>query len=417
MTESAFIQLHLNGDIDFNNAINVNYDVDDSTPFHGTITGITISPTALSIDGSTTGTDITGVLEEVTTVSFSFTFAGESPVSYTLEILERSFFPNANGNSFFYFPVTPVQINQTLSDQSPEELNANQDIVFEPYIQDLTFGFSNFNPLIGNASNAVVSNDYQVADRSAGSFILPKNFDALLAGTATKASVQESNYSATGWTNSRYEGSVSSKANYGGVDPALLGRTFEGSVYDDDTNPAAVYLAQSRISKNYFHTGGDKLPLFTTSSMTAKVGTQVAALGTTLNFGTNPPLTGSLNVGELLALTNNRGIREIVKITNNDAFLGGANNIQIKRQYFQVHPDANGNTDNGANDGAIPATTELFKIDDVKLFEFTDGTSNLSAIYKAIVYVGENKSISFTDEFGVLVSQSFGETSAYILPD
>ena len=402
MTESAFIQLHLNGDIDFNNSINVNYDVSDTTPFNGTITGITVSPTALSIDGEVTGTDMVAVLEEVTSVGFTFSFQGEQPISYNLVIESRSFFPNANGNSFFYFRVTPTEIPQTVSDQDVVELNQNESIIFEPFIQDLTFGFSEFNPLIGNAENPRLSNDFQIADRSEGAFILPKNFDALLAGTATPAEVQESNYTATGWTNSRYEGSVSSKDNYGGVETALVGRTFPGSVYDDDTEQAAIYLASSRLTKNYFHTGGDKLPLFTSSSMGAEIASTMQADQTTLTFTANPGLTGSLNVGELLVFGNQK---EIVKITNNDSYIdSGTNSIFVERGYFN-------------EPAIINSGTEIFKVDDVKMYEFTDGTSNLSAIYKAQVYVEENKSISYTDEFGAMISQSFGETAAYILPD
>jgi hypothetical protein len=77
-----------------------------------------------------------------------------------------------------------------------------------------TFNFSNSdeNALYNNATIPKYSNIYQDIDYSTG--LVPTNFDLLISGNADAAPVQDSNYTSTGWSNSRYNGSRVSSLDF-----------------------------------------------------------------------------------------------------------------------------------------------------------------------------------------------------------
>lgn len=230
MTETAFLQLHFNGSIDFNNGINVNFDIDETAPFHGTITGLTVTPTALSIDGETNGTDISLILEQITQVIFTFQVTSTYSQQFDLEVTNSPvFYPNPGGNAFYYFTVTPAEILTDLSSEPIPIENLNQSVSFLPFIQDIQFSSNEYNAILSNAQEARKSERIVESDRIRGR-ILPTNFEAILDQSADPAYIQDSNYSSQGWSNSRYAGSVSSKSNYGGVTPSISARAFQGAV-------------------------------------------------------------------------------------------------------------------------------------------------------------------------------------------
>jgi len=68
----------------------------------------------------------------------------------------------------------------------------------------INFANSDDNAIINNATIPQYSTIYQDIDYSTG--LVPTNFNLLVSGNATYAVVQDSNYTATGWSNSRYKG-------------------------------------------------------------------------------------------------------------------------------------------------------------------------------------------------------------------
>jgi hypothetical protein len=80
--------------------------------------------------------------------------------------------------------------------------------IFSPLINispDLTnFYSSDDNAVINNAVTSQYSTIYQDIDYSTG--LVPTNFELLISGNADYAPIQDSNYTATGWSNSRYKG-------------------------------------------------------------------------------------------------------------------------------------------------------------------------------------------------------------------
>ena len=76
----------------------------------------------------------------------------------------------------------------------------------EPYFTENFATAFDCQPLYGNASENQTSYQWLDIDYSLG-ILTPTNFDQLIDGTATKAQVQDSNYTLRGWTNPRYNGS------------------------------------------------------------------------------------------------------------------------------------------------------------------------------------------------------------------
>jgi hypothetical protein len=97
--------------------------------------------------------------------------------------------------------------NSLLITQSIAPTGSVQDpVIFEPYITTANYYNSDFNPLINNAVDIRKSSIYQDIDYSQGALV-PVNFDLLISGSATKATVQDSNYTLARHINPRYNGS------------------------------------------------------------------------------------------------------------------------------------------------------------------------------------------------------------------
>ena len=69
------------------------------------------------------------------------------------------------------------------------------------------------NPIFNNAIDPRPSSIYQDVDYSTG-VILPTNFDLLISNNAQLATIPDSNYTQTGWTNGRYNGSRNSSIDF-----------------------------------------------------------------------------------------------------------------------------------------------------------------------------------------------------------
>jgi len=102
--------------------------------------------------------------------------------------------------SFARFEVMSIPI----STPSSSLLNISPDIV--------NFANSDDNALFSNVDIPQYSSIYQDIDYSTG--LIPTNFNLLVSGNASYAFVQDSNYTATGWVNSRYNGSRVSSIDF-----------------------------------------------------------------------------------------------------------------------------------------------------------------------------------------------------------
>ena len=106
---------------------------------------------------------------------------------------------------------TPLTLKSSslLITQSISPTASVQDsIIIEPYITQPNFYNSDQNPLLNNAVNDRLSSLYQDVDYSTD-LLVPTNFVSLIDGNATKAAVQDSNYTTKRHILPRYDGSKS----------------------------------------------------------------------------------------------------------------------------------------------------------------------------------------------------------------
>jgi hypothetical protein len=122
-----------------------------------------------------------------------------------------------SGSYFYIQGINSISVNPLTA--SFAELN----IVASPYSvpsssitniypENINFLNSDENALYNNATIPKYSNIYQDIDYSTG--LVPTNFDLLISGNADAAPIQDSNYTATGWSNSRYNGSRVSSLDF-----------------------------------------------------------------------------------------------------------------------------------------------------------------------------------------------------------
>ena len=131
------------------------------------------------------------------TISGSLTFALPNSGSWVV----RAY--NYYGSNTFYLPTASFTMGFDQYITSSSDINGNL-VVLQPYLTE-NFQYSDYNVLAGNATDSRPDSFYMDVDYSSNQ-IIAVNENAILNGSATKATVQASNYSTAGVINSRYIG-------------------------------------------------------------------------------------------------------------------------------------------------------------------------------------------------------------------
>jgi hypothetical protein len=101
------------------------------------------------------------------------------------------------------YTVTNVQLLLT---QSRAVSSSNCELViFEPYVTEPNYYYSNYNPVMNNVIENRLSTRYEEVSYNPG-IQTPSNFAQIISGSAIKADVQDSNYSSKRVINPRYDG-------------------------------------------------------------------------------------------------------------------------------------------------------------------------------------------------------------------
>lgn len=204
------------------------------------------------------GESILGYLQQATTITIQVNEATNEYV--TLTITSRSLL--SAGDTQYYYFITSATTIQDLGDA----LIAPGQVIFTPGINGLGFQQGGYNAVLGQAEDIRTSDYIMQADRI--SYIntgagLPTNIELLGTNSATKAQVQDSLYSDTGWISGRYEGTKLSTLTNLGADPALQGTFFEGasfSINAEDTTIQGLAGAGALTYEQYFFTGNGFIP-------------------------------------------------------------------------------------------------------------------------------------------------------------
>lgn len=235
--------------------------------------------------------------------------------NYTLDILNRAE-RTASGTTYYFFDINDIQVNSLADDTStlPDQI-----IFLIPGFQNTNFFGGDYDVLLNNVENSRQSSTIMLSDRykiSGGPGSLnPINIGELRNLTAERADVQDSNYTTTGWINGRYEGSKTNSITYGGVDSAVTGKFFEGSLYPSGTLPSAINQQVSSsitIYTQYLSTSDSDLPTFPTILDTKYLTvTTIGLTDTQIQIQTDPAyLTNpDISIGDIITINNTEYMR------------------------------------------------------------------------------------------------------------
>lgn len=205
------------------------------------------------------GISVLAYLQQVKEITLQVAGDGAKILRITDQSLQRG-----NGIDFYFFLVEEQAILTT----APPTV-ANGAVVFSPGFLGLTFIGSDYNVLAGSIDKQQQSAYIFQSDRAAlstlgvSSSLGPLNLKALQAGTALKAYVQDSNYDDSGWIRARYEGSKTSKDNYGDLEPTIQGTAFQASYFSPSIS-GSIIASQNKtdmVFKEYLYTGNTLEPV------------------------------------------------------------------------------------------------------------------------------------------------------------
>jgi len=408
MTEAEFLFIHDNaaGNINTPDTINVNFDLDPNNSEQGIITGITV--TVSDYDNE----DLTTVLEQVEKVQLTLKYFGEdlgitevNQSNITLDIISRTK-RLGFGFPYFYFKVTPTIISpinavgtefKFIPLSNPNQIpNANSsEVSLTPVLSGIKFLNDDYNPLLSNASKNRVSKFNQVSDREQLS-LNPTNIEKLLAQTAEAAQIPDSNYTDTGLVNSRYEGSQTTSNEFGGIEPALTGRTFIGAIFDKNSTAAEIVAGTATaVFEDLLHTGPENLPSFSLVTSSLQATTNLSTSGTVFNYFAQGISTGSLvtiNSGDILDILDRSAdpvASERVKVISNNP---QTVSIKVERGY------------EGSTVLDLAAVDLIRRVVPTRIFKFDERGSKIIAVDDAKILVKENSLQLTTDKFGLVFS-------------
>lgn len=205
------------------------------------------------------GTDVSAYLAQVSELTLPVAGDGVKILTITDKSIHQG-----SGLNFYFLLVKQQEIQNT----SPAKQVAAA-VIFSPGFLGLTFIGSDYNVLAGSIEKQQQSSYIFQSDRAAlstlgvSSSLGPLNLKALQAGTALKAYVQDSNYDDSGWIRARYEGSKTSKDNYGDLEPTIQGTAFQASYFSPSISGSTI-ASQSRtemVFKEYLYTGNTIEPV------------------------------------------------------------------------------------------------------------------------------------------------------------
>lgn len=384
MTQEEFLIVASN----FPNQVNVWYT--PTAPY--TILGLTIPITNIA------GENIIGYLQQATVVTVQ---VNENSTEYvTLNITQRSLLGSAGAQ--YYFFSTSAGIIQDPGDG----LIRPGQIIFTPGINGPGFEEGGYNAIKGVAQEDRRSDYIMQADRisyiSTGAG-LPTNIDQLQTNSATRAQVQDSLYSDTGWTSARYEGSKISTLTNLNVDPALQGTFFEAASFSLDTNDEYIQQLQTvgaLTYGQYFFSGEGSVPRYLLRLVNWKLKNTYFTSDTSLilqRATTGLPIT-QLSIGDRFYLYHNSAFRqEVIQMTPptiviNTAMSPLEGTMWVKRGY------------NNTPRQTLVATSELYRISPIKLYTLQGST--IQAVKQGKVIVKGMDEVIYIDVNGFVIGGS-----------
>jgi hypothetical protein len=313
-----------------------------------------------------------------------------------LPITSRAKYTNTSSvyRSYYYFEVPPTLF--TMTNSVTGVLPQVTGVTFLPFVQNEKYEYSNNNPLMSNALGNRESTYIQQSDRIKSS-TRPTNFDEIIRREATPAQVQDSNYTATGWSNARYVGSTTDALEYKGVPAAITARLFTG-----ETNPSSslnnLICSRSisdRLLTEMLFTGDQEVPTFEGFVKTRyQIETSQPATATVLPYEiNNTPVTGSLEIGSIIRVVTNPVNTELIRVEKIEADLS---RIQVTRGYLGT-----------TRASLLDTANEITVLKPLRIFKLENIGGKVVNTTNAKIWVKESKEILTTDEYGMVYTGSY----------
>ncbi len=422
MSPSEFLQLHLQDQIPMSPSHRINVNIDTEIPagqgleFAGRGVQALQDYYVLNVSVNTQGL-VDGINEILYTVladvkKIRFNMGG---YYYDLEVTNGVSYINF-GTQFFMYTVNPFLIPGDIA-QNIVSGDVIEDVLidFSPFIGDLKDRLRDYQALLNNTQKSRSSYKIRQSKRVV-SGTRPSNFLPIYSGSAERANVQDSLYYDTGWKNARYDGTLSSSENYGGVIPSTTVRSSEAYAtpdVTDDTNICSLTESE-KVYTEFFFSGKDIIPGFYSGS-TGLVLAEPVSIGDPSATPPIPPQkvfnisgsiqNGTLDKGDILILRPTAVQEEFVKIEKITPILsnfGVFNQPQQGGYQLQVSRAVK-----GTYARQHQATAPIEKVNRIDVFEYLDNESNLRLSENRKVLIRDTQEILHTDEFGTMFSSSF----------
>jgi hypothetical protein len=358
----------------------------DTAPY--TIQGMSVPVLDLNLDNNTP------FLTQVEKVTIPLPGGG----TVTLDITQISITTvNTVGQgavSFFFLLTTPSILTGTLTSNV-----IAGNISFSPSINGVIFNTSPYNAIGGVVQNSRTSEYIMESDRNTIgipgniSYTGPTNISQLVSYSASKADVQDSNYSDTGWINARYNG-TETNINDNLVNPAVNGRVFEASVFPSSSIQSQIRFQQSQsqvVYKEYFYTGTGDIPGFSNIPTGFQATQQFDEFTSVVFVDTAPYITSNpFEIGDIIYFGNDP-TGEICRIQQIGLVSPTTLSLLVIRgvnQKFQTI----------ANDAPV---SKLFQ---VQVYELEG--NRLQGVPRGLVLVKETGQILTLDSLGYVINAS-----------
>ena len=238
---------------------------------------------------------------------------------------------------------------------------------------------------------------------------------------APLAQVQDSNYTTTGHTNARYNGTKTTEDDYSGIEPFLSATPVQGSTYriDEDDNFICSQSLDDREVEGFLFLGSGNIPTLATSDLgfitsnnqvTSTSGSVANVIldehdqsfNMTVNIGLNNKMI-KIKPGNVLLLTDpNNGNTEVVQVLNN-LHVVNVNppystslttvELQVKRRF-----------DGATTTHSFPTNTIVEAFTDTRIFRLEG--SRLIAVDEKKIWIKDNRTILKTNNSGYVISLS-----------
>ena len=238
---------------------------------------------------------------------------------------------------------------------------------------------------------------------------------------APLAQVQDSNYTTTGHTNARYNGTKTTEDDYSGIEPFLSATPVQGSTYriDEDDNFICSQSLDDREVEDFLFLGSGNIPTLATSDLgfitsnnqvTSTSGSVANVIvdehdqsfNMTVNIGLNNKMI-KIKPGNVLLLTDpNNGNTEVVQVLNN-LHVVNVNppystslttvELQVKRRF-----------DGATTTHSFPTNTIVEAFTDTRIFRLEG--SRLIAVDEKKIWIKDNRTILKTNNSGYVISLS-----------